>query len=417
MKVLLKSASIIDPDAPLHGQTKDILIVNGVITKIEDQLDTADDILIVEREGLCVSPGWFDSSVCFGQPGYEERETIKHGLKTAAHSGFTGVAVNPETNPVTDTNAQITFLRSAVERSAVSLHPIGALTVKSEGKDLAELYDMSGAGAVAFGDYKKPIGNPNLLKIALQYAQNFGGLVMSFPQENALTGKGVVNEGEVAVTLGLKGIPALAEEMQVARDLFLLEYTGGSLHIPTISTARSVQLIREARAKGLDVSCSVAVHHLFLTDEELKGFDTRYKVSPPLRTDADREALLNGVKDGTITMVTSDHDPRDIEHKKLEFDYADFGSIGLETAFGALNTLLPLDDVIRALTSGRQRFGLESPRIATDKPANLTLFSAEETYTFTKDHILSTSKNSAFLGKALKGKVYGIINNQKVVLN
>jgi dihydroorotase len=216
--------------------------------------------------------------------------------------------------------------------------------------------------------------------------------------------------------LGLKGIPNLAEELQIARNLFLLEYTGGKLHIPTITTAKSVALIKEAKAKGLEVTCSVTVHHLVLTDEKLENFDTRFKISPPLRTETDRVALLAGILDNTIDMITSDHNPIDIEHKKMEFDLAKNGTIGLESAFGALMTVLPLDKIIEKLTAGKTTFGIEKQTISEGQKANISLFNPEGQSIFTSKNILSKSKNSAFLGTELKGKVIGIFNNGKLVL-
>jgi dihydroorotase len=355
--------------------------------------------------------------VCFGEPGFEERDTIANGLKTAAASGFTAVAMNAHTNPVIDSNSDITFVNSKAANNAVTLLPIGALTMCSKGEDLAELYDMNTAGAVAFYDYKKPIANPNLMKIALQYASNFDGLVCSFPQENKIAGNGVVNEHITSTKLGLKGIPALAEEMQITRDLFLLEYTGGKLHIPTISTAKSVELIREAKKKKLDVTCSVAIHNLYFTDAVLTDFNTHFKVLPPLRTQADVDALIEGVKDGTIDMVTSDHNPIDVEHKKIEFDYAAYGSIGLESAFGALQTVFTTKKTIEILTKGKTRFGLEQTPINIGNKLNITLFNPETKYTFSVKNIISKSKNAIFENETLKGNVYGIISNNKVSLN
>lgn len=417
MKILIKSARIIDSQSEYHKQKKDILIENGIIKTIADNIPNASDYEVIAKENLHVSKGWFDSSVCFGEPGYEDRETIANGLKTAAASGFTAVCVNPNTYPVIDTNSDVIFLKNRAAQHACDLHPIAAVTKNSEGKDLAEIYDMQQAGAVAFGDYNLPITNPNLLKIALQYAQNCNALILSFPQDNDIKGKGVVNEEEQATKLGLKGIPALAEALQIARDLQILEYTGGKLHIPTVSTAQAVRLIAEAKAKGLDVSCSVAIHHLVLTDSVLEDFDTNYKVLPPLRTRDDRKALLKGVIDGTIDFVTSDHNPIDIEHKQIEFDHAKYGTIGLESAFGALNAILETEQVIDILTKNKSRFNLEANQIAISEKANLTLFNPNDTYTFTKDHIISKSKNSAFLGLELKGQVYGIINNNQAFLN
>jgi dihydroorotase len=355
--------------------------------------------------------------VSFGEPGYEERETIENGLKTAALSGFTSVALNPNTNPVIDCNADVSFIKSKAEKHAVNLYPIGSLTKDGKGLDLAELFDMKNAGAVAFGDYQKPIENPNLLKIALQYASNFSGLVYSFPQETKISGNGVMNEEVTSTSLGLKGLPNIAEEIHIARDLFLLEYTAGKLHIPTISTAKSIELIREAKKKKLNVSCSVAIHNLVLTDENLTSFNTNFKVLPPLRTQKDIDALLEGLKDGTIDMVTCDHNPLDIEHKKIEFDFAKFGTIGLETAFGILNTVLSTKKTIELLTKGRERFGIANNPIQIGKKAELSLFNPNGNSSFELENIKSTSKNSIFLNRAIKGTVYGIIANNKMILN
>ena len=416
MNLIVRAAKIIDAESPFHNQTVDLHIENGVFKKIGTQLSNTENLTEIHLEHLHVSQGWFDSSVSLGEPGFEDRETIANGLLVAAKSGFTGMALQPNSFPVIDNQSQIQFVKSKGQNTATEIFPIGALTTESLGKDLAELYDMKNAGAVAFGDYNKNTDNPNLLKIALQYVQDFDGLVVAFSQDKDIKGQGVVNEGIVSTRLGLKGIPALAEEIQIARNLFLLEYTGGKLHIPTISTAKSVDLIQIAKAKGLQVTCSVAVHHLVLTDETLEGFDTRYKVSPPLRTDVDRQALIAGVLNGTIDMITSDHNPIDIEHKKMEFDLAKNGTIGLESAFGALLTVLPLETVIEKLHAGKAVFQIENQTIQEGNKANITFFNPDVDWTFTKESILSKSKNSALLGKAMKGKVYGIYNQGKLVL-
>jgi len=234
MNVLIKSATIVDPKSDFHNQTLDILIEKGVIKQIAKRISISNNYKEIKRDNLHVSQGWFDSSVSFGEPGYEERETIENGLKTAALSGFTSVAVNANANPIIDSSADISFLKGKANGNAVNLYPIGALTKSSEGIDLAELFDMKNAGAVAFYDYQKPIVNANLMKLSLLYAGNFNGLVMSFPQDSKISGSGVMNENKTSTSLGLKGIPDLAEELQISRDLFLLEYTGGKLHIPTI---------------------------------------------------------------------------------------------------------------------------------------------------------------------------------------
>jgi len=417
MNVLIKSATIVDPKSDFHNQTLDILIEKGIITQIAKSITNPKSHKEIKLDNLHVSQGWFDSSVSFGEPGYEERETIQNGLKTAALSGFTSVAVNANTNPVIDSNSDISFLKGKAHLNAVNLYPIGALTKSSNGDDLAELFDMKNAGAVAFYDYQKPTCNPNLMKLALQYASNFDGLVMSFPQESKISGSGVMNENRTSTSLGLKGNPALAEELQIARDIFILEYTGGKLHIPTISTSKSVELIKKAKQNKLNISCSVAIHNLLLTDEVLSTFNTNYKVSPPLRSQTDIEALIDGLKDGTIDMVTSDHNPIDIEHKKIEFDFAKYGTIGLETAFGALQNCFTLKKTIELLTKGKERFGIQTNTINIGNKADLSLFNPNETYTFTKAHIISTSKNSIFENFQLKGKAYGIIANNQIILN
>lgn len=417
MKLIIRNAKIIDPTSPFHNQTTDLLIVDGLLQKIETALANPDNIEELQLENLHVSQGWFDSSVSLGEPGFEERETLANGLLVAAKSGFTAVALQPNTNPVVDNQSQINFVLSKAKNAATELYPIGALSKASEGTDMAEMFDMKNAGAIAFGDYNKSIANANLLKIALQYVQDFDGLVITFCQDNTLKGHGVVHEGNVSTRLGLKGIPSLAEELKVARNLYLLEYTGGKLHIPTISTQKSVALIKEAKVKGLQVTCSVAVHNLVLTDETLDDFDTRFKVLPPLRSETDRQALLEGIHDGTIDMITSDHNPIDIEHKKMEFDGAKYGTIGLESAFSSLLTVLPLELVIEKLTAGKATFGIKSHSIMEGATASLSLFNPDGDDIFQKENILSKSKNSAFLGSSIKGKAYGIVNQGQLILN
>ncbi|NRD22453.1 dihydroorotase [Winogradskyella litoriviva] len=416
MNALIKSATIVDSKSDFHNETVDILIEKGRISKISKRITNPNNYKEIKLDNLHVSQGWFDSSVSFGEPGYEEREIISNGLKTAANSGFTAVALNANSNPVIDSYADITFVKSKAQDNAVSLYPIGALTRGSQSEDLAELFDMTNAGAVAFYDYQKPICNPNLMKIALQYASNFNGLVCSFPQESKISGLGVANENINSTKLGLKGNPALAEELQVARDLFILEYTEGKLHIPTISTAKSVDLIRTAKNKKLDVTCSVAIHNLIFTDDSLQEFDTNFKVLPPLRTLNDCEALIEGLKDGTIDMVTTDHNPIDIEDKKVEFDFAKYGTIGLESAFGAMQHIFTTKKTISILTQGKSRFGVSESTINEGELADLALFNPDKNYEFSLKHITSRSKNSMFIGEQLKGETYGIIANNKIVL-
>ena len=417
MNILLRSAKIINTlNKELHLKKRDILVKNGIIEKIAAQINFPKATKVVDLKNLHVSLGWFDSSVSFGEPGYEERETISNGLTTAAKSGFTDVILNPNTYPVADSSSDIVFLKNASLGYATNLYPLGTLTANGKGEDLAELYDMSNAGAVGYYDFKSPITNSNLLKIALQYVQNFDGLVYSQPMDTKIAGKGMVSEGTVSTKLGLKGIPALAEELQIVRDLFILEYTGGKLHIPTISTANSVKLIADAKKKGLDVSCSVAIHNLYFTDEVLEEFDSTYKVMPPLRTKKDAKALIKGLTDGIIDYVTADHIPLNVELKRVEFDNASYGSIGLESAFGLLNQIFDVGQTITFLTKGKERYNLESNNLVEGNRACLTLFNPDGEYIFEKENIFSASKNSMAMGQTLKGKVYGILNNNQLVL-
>ncbi|MCJ7467578.1 MAG: dihydroorotase [Maribacter sp.] len=418
MNILVKSAKIVDASNKEHHLKKrDVLIINGIIERIAPKIEPTSKTKTLELKNLHVSVGWFDTGVCFGEPGYEERETILNGLQTAAISGFTDIVLNPNTNPVPDSSSDIVFLKNAAKAHIVNLYPLGTLTSKAEGVHLAELYDMKNAGAIGFYDFKQAIENPNLLKIALQYAQNFDGFVYSFPMDNSIAGKGIVNEGIMSTSLGLKGIPALAEELQIARDIFILEYTGGKLHIPTLSTGHSVKLISEAKKKGLDVSCSTAIHNLWFTDEALEEFDAKFKVLPPLRTKNDAKALLKGLKEGVIDFVTTDHLPMNIEQKQVEFDNAANGTIGLESAFGAINQLLGFEWAVALLTKGRERFGLKTPKLKEGEIACLTLFDPDIEYRFDHEDILSKSKNSMFLDSTLTGKTYGVINNHQMLLN
>ena len=263
-------------------------------------------------------------------------------------------------------------------------------------------------------NHKQPIEDPQLLLLALQYTRGFNGLVESFPIEPQLAVRGVMHEGKVSTSLGLTGIPNLAEEIRIRRDLAILSYTGGKLHIPTISTAEGVELIRQAKKDKLDVSCSVAIHNLMMTDEQLDGFDTRYKFMPAITGKQRPKGTPKGLKDGTIDMVTSDHQPINIEHKKVELEHAAYGSLGLETAFGNICTIMDFEDAALLLNRGKERFGVSQQSIQVGAKADLTLFTADGTTTVSEDSILSTSKNSAYLGKEFKGGIIGVINNNSI---
>ena len=415
MNIILKSAKVINVESKHNGSKQDILISEGKIKKIGSSISDK-NAKTISVKNLHVSIGWFDSSVSFGEPGYEERETLLNGADVAAKSGFTDLLLNPSTKPVLDNQTDISFIKSKSSNSSCNIHPLGALTLSSESKDLAELFDMKNSGAVGFYDFKKPILNSNLLKTALLYSQSFNSVIMSFPQDNSVAKGGLINEGVISVNYGIKGIPNFAEEIQIARDLHVLEYTGGKLHIPTISTKKSLELIKKAKSKGLNVTCSVAVHNLIFNDKKLKDFDTRFKVLPPLREENDRIALVNGVKTGLIDMVTSDHIPIDLENKKTDIENAKYGTIGLESFFGSLLSLFDLNQTIEILSKGREIFNIEKPKLEVGSKASLSLFTIND-YEFSKADILSKSRNSAFLGMKMKGKPIGIINGNKITIN
>ncbi len=414
MSIILKSAKVINAESKYNGTQKDILIYHGKIVKIAKSISDK-NARIIDIKDLHVSNGWFDSSVSFGEPGFEERETIENGGIVASKSGFTDVVLNSNTNPVIDSQAGISFVKS--KKSSCNIHPLGALTISSESKEMAELFDMKNAGAVGFYDYKKPIINSNLLKISLQYSQAFNSLIMSFPLDKSIAKNGIINEGEISVNYGIKGIPNFSEEIQINRDLHILEYTGGNLHIPTISTKKSLDLIKKAKEKGLNVTCSVAIHNLTFNEAKLKDFDTRFKVLPPLRTEKDRLALVKGVKDGVIDLVTSDHCPIDVENKKTDIENAEYGTIGLESFFGSLLNLFTLEETIKILTRGRKLFNIENFDFKEGSEARLSLFKISKEFEFSKSHIKSKSKNSAFLGTKMKGYPVGIINSNNIIIN
>tara|TARA_A100001011_G_C14320049_1_gene850093 strand:+ start:5365 stop:6618 length:1254 start_codon:yes stop_codon:yes gene_type:complete len=413
MSILLKSAKIIDAKSDFNGKTQDILIEKGVITKINSSIKS-DDAKIINLKNLHVSPGWIDSSVCFGEPGYEDRETIENGTVTAASSGYTDVILNPYTKPILDSRADISFIKNKSLGNIVDIHPLGALTRQSKSNELADLKEMFEAGCVGFYDFKKPITNPNILKTALQYVQHFNGLILSFPLELSISKNAQMHEGTVSTTYGLKGFSEISEEIAIFRDIKLLEYTGGKLHFPTISSLNSLNIIKEAKSKGLNVTCGVSINNLFFNDEKLKDFDTRFKVNPPIRDEKSRKGLIKGVETRIIDCVTSDHIPVDIDNKKTDFENSDFGAIGLESSFGALNSLLGLNKTIEILNSSYEIFNLSRPTIDIGNEAKISMFDPTEKYIFSKKNIYSSSKNSSFLNTEITGISKGIISNSNV---
>ena len=421
MNILIKQATIVDSTSPFNGKIMDILIEKGIITQLKKTIANEKNYKTIEADGLCVSVGWLDMQVNFCDPGNEHKETLENGLRAAAKGGFTAVCVMSGTNPPLHNKAQIEYVKNRAKDSLVDVFPIGTISHNQEGKDLSEMYDMQLAGAVAFSDYKKPIKDAGLILRALQYSANINSFIITHCDDKTISHDGQMNEGVTSTKLGLKGIPALAEELMIQRNLQILEYTGGKIHFPTISTKGSVELIKKAKANGLSVTAGVAAHNLLLDETELEGFDTNYKVNPPLRSKEDVTAVRKALENGIIDVVVSDHNPQDIESKDLEFDLANNGIIALQTAFNCMVTgvsKITLDKIAEALAENpRQILGLENETIKENAKANLTLFTLNDKTTFTEKDNISKSKNSPFIGKTLNGKVVGVINNGKVVLN
>ncbi len=396
-------------------------INNGKITHIKEHNS---DITIptnyqkLDCEGAFVSVGWCDIRACVPEPGMEHRETLMSASKAASLGGFTQVAILPNTKPTIENKENIYFLEQENKKlnSKVEFLAIAALTHNAEGQEMTQMYDLHKAGAVAFSDGLKNVSHTGVLLRALQYAQAFDGLVMQLPSDKNLS-NGHMHEGIASTKLGLKGLPSVAEEMMIQRDLEILRYTGGKIHFSTISTARSVDLIRKAKQEGLHVTCDIAAYQLSFLDEDLAKdnfiFDTFLKVFPPLRTQTDKDAILEGLKDNTIDVIVSNHIPHDEEAKKLEFDLADFGMINFQTAFAAIRKQtenhLSLEELIQKITTHpRQILKLKQPQIKEGEKANLTIFYPNEEWNFEKDMNVSKSKNSPFIGleNNLKGKVF-----------
>ena len=422
MNALIKSAKIVDNNSEFNGKTVDILIEKGIISKIRSNLKNPNDFKEISFKDLHISAGWFDMRANFCDPGNEHKEDINSGLKAAAKGGFTGVMIMPDTDPATSTKSGVEYIINKTKENIVDALPAGSLSQNCEGKEIAEMFDMHSAGAVAFTDNKKSVSKSSLLNRAMLYSQSFGGLIINYPNDKEISNSGQINEGVVSTELGLKGIPALAEELMVSRDIFLAEYCNSKIHLANITTKKSVQLIKEAKKKGIQITADVNSYHLLFDETELLHFDNYFKVNPPLRTKDDIKALINGLKDGTIDVICSDHTPEDIENKQCEFDHSAFGMINLQTSFAAANsaikTKLELTDFIAKITSlPREILGLKKTTIKEGEKANITLFSPNEKWTLSNDEIVSKAKNTPFIGKELTGKVYGIINNNKVDLS
>ncbi len=417
MKLLIKNATLIGPGFLPDGKKADIFIENGVITKI-GKVEAVAGAEVIDIAGVCVSPGWLDLGTLVGDPGFEHREDFNTVAKAAAAGGFTEIACLPNTFPAIHSKSEVLYVKNNSKGSPVSFLPIGAISLECKGKDIAEIYDMHAAGAVAFSDGKKPVQDSGLMTRALQYVQPFEGVIINQPLEKSIAPNGQMHEGIVSTSLGLRGIPALAEELMVQRDIYLAAYTGGRLHLHNISAASTVKLVKDAKEKGLKITASVAAMNLACDDHLLNEFDSNFKVMPPIREQSDFEVLRQGLKDGVIDCITSNHTPLDEEAKNVEFPFADFGAIGLETTFALCNThlrnLLSINELVEKLAiAPRKILNLPIPEIKEGARANLTIFDPNKEWTFSQKDIYSKSKNTPFIGWHFTGKVVGIVHNNQ----
>ena len=421
MSVLIKRAIIIDPASPYHKKKADIYLNSGRIEKIGRGLKVKARKTYA-ADNLHVSPGWCDIGTQIGEPGLEHREDLRSVANAAAAGGYTTLASFPNTDPVVDSKPAVEYIRNRSASLPIHIYPIGAISRRAEGREIAEMQDMHDAGAIAFSDGRNSLTHGGVMKLALQYVRSFGGLIINKALDLEFAVEGQMHESAVSTSLGLKGIPVMAEKLMVQRDLELLDYTQSRLHIFGVASSEAVKLLKTARKTALSVSASTPALNLLLTDKDLDTFDTNLKVLPPLRSNNDRKALIQAIDKGVITCITSNHDPLEEELKKVEFAHADFGASNLETAFSVANTSLhgqiDTETIVHCFCQGpRSALGLDTPVINVDETAELTLFDPGKSWTVARSDIHSKSRNNAMVGHQLTGRVLGVFSKNQFILN
>ncbi len=422
--LLLKGGTLLDPETGTRRRA-DVLIRDGIIARVAEALD-ADDVPAYDCTDRLIAPGWMDMHVHFREPGYEHKETIETGARAAAAGGFTTVACMPNTDPPIHTRDVVEFILERAEPTPVDVHPIATVSKERAGSELAEMADLEEGGAVAFSDDGSPVQHAGLMRRALEYSSMLERPIINHMEELTLNPHGHMHEGAVSSRLGVAGIPGLAEEVMIARDVEIAAFTGGHIHVAHISTRRAVELVREAKARGVNITAEVCTHHLALTDEavEASGFSTHTKMHPPLRSADDVAALKDGLRDGTIDALCTDHAPHASFEKEVEFAAAPFGILGLETAWGLIGReliepgILTVEEAVRKLTiAPRQILRLPMPMLDAGAPATLTIFDATTQWAFAEEHIQSKSENTPFVGDEMVGKPWAIYNKGQFVAN
>lgn len=412
MKILIQSARIIDPHSSAHQKIKNVLIENGRITEITAKTPEADRV--IQAEGMILTPGWFDLGTQGGEPGFEQKEDLESLALAATAGGFTELAVLPNTQPVIQTKADVNYFLRGNGGRLLQVHVLAAVTRDTKGEEFTEMMDLHHAGAMGFTDGLKTIWNTDIFLKTLQYLQAFNGLLIDHPEDIWLNLYGQMNESPVSARLGLKGMPALAEEIALSRNIKLLGYAGGRLHIARISTARAVSLLRTARKK-FSITCDITAYQPLLDDTLVETFDTNYKVNPPLRQKKDNDALIRGLQDGTIDVICSGHVPQDEESKQVEFDHAEPGISSLQTTGACLtelSTQVSWEILVEKIAlNPRKVLGLQQPVVEAGEKANLTLFDPNAEWVLDEKTNRSKSKNSPWWGKKLRGRAVAVFNN------